>query len=398
MVGNLNNGYAIGLTPEGGQICDRLMVEDVSDQEIAQVDEALYQHMCNAGFFDKQETPSSLKSAYVHVTQRCNLECVGCYSLDDNRNNMSDASTEDLKTALRKLAEGGLSGVIISGGEPFLRKDLADLVIYAKQECGIASVSIISNGTCLDVSQLEKMAHCVDQVAISFDGSSPAEKAYIRKVQRFDQLVEAVKVIQQIGIRSHIIATIHAKNISEMKQYSALGRELGVTVSFSLLSCSACSSELEDLMPDDKDLKQLACELFSMSGEGTSVNDAPVGSNITVKNICGAGKSTVSVGADGMVYPCHMLHDPDLTLGNIFTDDIQDILNSPITDQFRALSVENIDDCKACDYRWICGGGCRGRSYTAYGNIHSKDAYCGMITELYDKVGAQLNAVYGGQS
>lgn len=395
MVGNLGNGYAIGLTAEGGQVCDRLLVEDVSDQEIAQVDEALYQHLCNAGFFDEGVFPQTLRSAYVHVTQRCNLDCVGCYSLDEHRNTLEDASTENFKTALDKLAKGGLSGVIISGGEPFLREDLADLAIYAKQECGIASVSIISNGTCLSVSQLEKMVRYIDQVAISFDGSSADDVAYIRKVQRFDRLVEAVKAIQQIGIRSHIITTIHAKNISAMKRYAELGRELGVTISYSLLSCSACSSELEDLMPKEESLKLLAHELIALNREGASVNDAPVGSNLTVKNICGAGRSTLSVGADGTVYPCHMLHDSSLAMGNIFYDDIESILKSPVADKFRRLSVEDFDDCKDCGYRWVCGGGCRGRSYTAFGNLHSKDAYCDMITEFYDIIGEQLNATYG---
>ncbi len=52
--------------------------------------------------------------------------------------------------ALDELAAAGLATLIISGGEPFLRDDLPDIVAYAKRTCGIKSVTVLSNGTCLD--------------------------------------------------------------------------------------------------------------------------------------------------------------------------------------------------------------------------------------------------------
>ena len=55
------------------------------------------------------------------------------------------------------------------------------------------------------------------------------------------------------------------------------------------------------------------------NGKPLPAMDAPVGVNLTVKRNCGAGCKSLSVDADGTIYPCHMLHRPELAMGNAFT-------------------------------------------------------------------------------
>ena len=195
MIGNLNTGYAIGLTAEGRDICQRLMHEDVPPAEIVAVDEALFQHLGIGGFFGYKKPDDSLKSAYVHITQRCNLQCVGCYSLDDDRNRLADAPTEKINHAISQLASAGVEQIVISGGEPFLRDDLAAIAAYAKIECGIPSVVVLSNGIGLDAHQLKRVAPFVDRVSISFDGCTASSPAYIRGQQRYPELVRAIEAV-----------------------------------------------------------------------------------------------------------------------------------------------------------------------------------------------------------
>lgn len=74
IVGNKANGYLIGLTPEGHNVCRRLPREDVAEEEIAAVDDALLEHLNRGGFFETADRVCTLESAYLHVTQRCNLD------------------------------------------------------------------------------------------------------------------------------------------------------------------------------------------------------------------------------------------------------------------------------------------------------------------------------------
>lgn len=396
LVGNLHTGYVIGLTQAGADVCGRLLYEDVPESDIISVDKNLYDHLVLGGFFEANDTSGSdeqVLSAYLHVTQRCNLSCLGCYSLDDQRNVLHDAPLDDIVHAIDQLAEGGVARLVISGGEPFLRDDLPDIVAHAKAECGIPSVTVLSNGTCLKEEALAKLAPYVDCVSVSFDGCSASSPAYIRQEQRYEELVDAVRIVRAAGIQAHIIPTVHAKNTDDMAAYVRLSKDLEATLNFSLLTCEPHDPHLGGLLPDDEALRKLGRSLLTLDGgKPIALMDVPIGLNLTVKNNCGAGFKSVSVAADGTVYPCHMLHRSNLAMGNVFKGTITAALESDVSNMFRALDAARFDDCGSCQYLRICGGGCRARSLFASGNLQSKDSYCAMTQEFYDNLGVIMNA------
>lgn len=393
MVGTLRTGYAIGLTQEGAAVCARLHEEDVPEQDIAAVDQALLEHLVKGGFFESAEADGRVLSAYLHVTQRCNLQCAGCYSLDAQRNALADAPLSSMLHAVDELAASGVNRLVISGGEPFLREDLPDIVEHAKRVCGIDSVTVLSNGTCITRAALERLAPNVDCVSVSFDGCSADAPAYIRQDQRFDQLVSAVRAVQAAGIQAHIIPTVHAKNIGDLAGYVRLSKELGATLNFSLLTCEPDDEALGGLLPGDEELRALGRSMLTLDdGKPILAMDAPVGLNLTVKRRCGAGCESLSIGADGTVYPCHMLHRRELAMGNACTGSIAEALQSDVSKMFRSLDAASFEDCSDCRYVRICGGGCRARSLFASGNVESKDSYCAMIQEFYDVLGKAMLA------
>lgn len=256
MVGCLDTGYAIGLTEQGAAVCARMLEEDVPEDDVTAVDPALLEHLARGGFFQRVVAEPRVLSAYLHVTQRCNLACAGCYSLDEHRNRLADAPLADMKRAVEGLAAAGLSQLIISGGEPFLREDLPDIVEHAKRACGIASVTVLSNGTRMTEGALEQLAPNVDCVSVSFDGCSAGAPAYIRSEQRFDELVEAVRMVQRAGISAHIIPTVHAKNVGDLASYVQLSRDLGASLNFSLLTCEPDDEVLGGLLPGADELRR----------------------------------------------------------------------------------------------------------------------------------------------
>lgn len=363
IVGNLANGYVIGLTSEGSAICKRLAYEEVSEHEIVAVDQNLLDHLKLGRFFESPASSRDISSAYLHVTQRCNLACLGCYSDDLQRNALADAPFSSIIHAIDELSKGNVKRLVISGGEPFLRNDLADIARYARTEAGIPSVSILSNGTCVDASQLAQMKGVVDCVSVSFDGYASDAPAYIRGEQRFDQLAEAIATIQKAGIPAHIIPTIHARNIDDIEQYVSLSKKLGATINFSVLSCESKAGPLRDLIFSDSDLVRLGQAMIT-AGEKDSVSlrDTPMSTNLSVKRSCGAGCQTISVGADGMVYPCHMLHRPELAMGNLFKGAIEEVVISKVRRIFDELDARELEQCGSCQYVLLCGGGCRARA------------------------------------
>jgi len=84
--------------------------------------------------------------AACFITKRCNVRCDGCVYYDhlDPHLQNDDADTEGWLTILRRLAEGKVAVALLAGGEPFLRKDLHEL-LRGGHEAGI-SLCVVTNG------------------------------------------------------------------------------------------------------------------------------------------------------------------------------------------------------------------------------------------------------------
>ncbi len=386
MIGNTANGCLAGLTSEGAAVCHRMFREDISNEEIDAADPDL-RSCLTRGAFDQDAAPStSPRTAYLHVTHRCNLQCVGCYSAIENRNDAADLPLEDISRIIEQLAQSGVRELIISGGEPFLRDDLAAIVAHANR-CGIPSITVLTNGTLISPERVGELAPFVQTVSVSFDGATPCSPATIRGSQRFNQLVEAIRIIQAAGINAHAIPTIHHDNIGDYEAYCKLADELDITLSFSLLSITHDDPEAGTLTPTEESLAGLAEAALLNQSPNVTISDTPL-NTLSTRISCGAGQATISVAADGTLYPCHMLHLPSYALGNLLKQDLADLLVKGGAALPR--SVDEVTGCSDCEIRYLCGGGCRARAQHARGDLQAVDPYCSLMRHYYELVLAPL--------
>ena len=70
--------------------------------------------------------------------------------------------------------------------------------------------------------------------------------------------------------------------------------------------------------------------MVALAGSSVGTEDVPVGPSLSVKKVCGAGCKTLSVDADGSVYPCHMLHVGQYRMGNAITGTVEEALQSDV--------------------------------------------------------------------
>ncbi len=102
-----------------------------------------------------------------HATDRCNLRCSFC---DDGKGNCypelagRELSTEEAKGVLA-LAREAVAVLYVTGGEPLLRRDLGELLRFAKREAGYRYVGMVTNGTLL--RRREALLEHVDDLAVS---------------------------------------------------------------------------------------------------------------------------------------------------------------------------------------------------------------------------------------
>lgn len=394
LVGNLETGGIVGLTKEGELLCRAMAERDVPEGEVPLGCVELVEHLRASGYLGEPGSgpaTTTLRSAYLHVTQRCNLHCRFCYSEDDGRNALPDPSTEDLKTAIELLATMGARRLIISGGEPLLRADLPDLARFAR-EAGFGEIVVLTNGLLVTRESVLPLRDAVDCLGIAFDGCGPDDVAYLRGSQRFGRLVDAVRTSLDAGIAVRIMPTLHAGNLGDLDRYAELARSLGASLGFSLLT--APLSELGDLALGEKDLAALgrraACG-------GVGIEDPLATGGIAARRACGAGVRTLSVAADGTIYPCHMLHDTRLAMGSAFTDDADAVRSSEVAQMFSKLDSGDIERCESCSLRHLCAGGCRARAFLDTRSVTACDPYCELSRSYYERVGELLEKRYGSR-
>ncbi len=383
-IGNYATGGLLGLTQDGQKLCEAMHGSDISQAQVPSSCIELVSRLAAGGYLQSgsatpDPTPNQKKRAYLHVTQRCNLDCLFCYSKTSARNALPDPSITNLKRSVDLIASWGATHLIVSGGEPFLRDDLSTILSHAQRR-SIKRTTIISNGTNISPAKLKPLVDVVGEIAISFDGWNNESPAWLRGEQRFDTLKRSVDLIKGSGIQAQIIVTLHGKNYAHIQDYRALSSALDVPVSFSLLLDAKGKDTAYSLSPEA--LAFLGKEEAKSAGL----------ESLCCKRACGAGVASLSIDADGSVYPCHMLHRRDLLMGNAFKNSEDEIFSSRTAQLFRNLNSDQIQSCAHCEHRPLCGGGCRARALSRVENeITSRDPYCPLSFSYYSSLAEKIN-------
>nr|WP_277601305.1 SPASM domain-containing protein [Marinitoga sp. 38H-ov] len=118
--------------------------------------------------------------------------------------------------------------------------------------------------------------------------------------------------------------------------------------------------------------------------------DFYISPELLLRKDCGAGKTIFSLNEYGDLFPCHMLHFEEFKLGNVLYENLKDIFNKKSIQKFLKLNVDDIE-CKNCEYKYFCGGGYRARAFYVNKNIETKDPYCSVYINFYDKIFYELS-------
>lgn len=169
IIANRNNGMVIGLDREGEEVVDLLKSNLIEISSLSDNQKELYKVLEENDFLKScYKEIKGIDSVYLHVNSACNLHCLGCYSYVENRNTRNELSFDEWKCVIDDLSLLGVKNIVISGGEPFLRKDLREICKYIKETVN-GSLEVISNGT-MNISDYEVVLPYIDALNISIDG------------------------------------------------------------------------------------------------------------------------------------------------------------------------------------------------------------------------------------
>ena len=150
-----------------------------------------------------------------NITRRCNLKCLHCYAHARNIPFDNELTTMEGKKLIDDLAGFGVPVLLISGGEPLVRKDLPELAAYAVEK-GMRAV-ISTNGTLITPQMAGTLKNIgLSYVGISLDGMEEINDRFRGVKGAFRSALKGIENCKKAGIKVGLRFTINKINVGEI--------------------------------------------------------------------------------------------------------------------------------------------------------------------------------------
>lgn len=360
--------------------------------------ETFIQSLVKAGFLGRgtflpfkeiNKRAKKLTMLIYHVTQACNLRCKHCYFYSGAplHDELSDEEWMDLTGKLENL---GTQSLIISGGEPLLRKNLLFQMIKEARKQHVEKITLSTNGALLAKEDSEFFKKYDIDVGVSLDGTKAETHDFIRGKGSFEKAINAIRTLTRTGVNTTIGMALMGYNIEEAEEMVHLGKKLGVSgVHFIQVRVMGRAKNYADVVyVSPKDVVLALKETWRTSrelGVRTTVEQMwSTVKHLSRRNLCAAGRGMLSIAANGDVYPCDAFHgEESMKVGNVREMDLEKWKNSSVLKPFQNLTVTTIEGCKDCELKFICGGSCMADIYFAHGTFNKQSPLCSMFKEIY---------------
>ncbi|MBN2373095.1 heme b synthase [bacterium] len=333
------------------------------------------------------------------LTQACNLRCIHCRASATEERPADELSEEEARGFVETLPGLGRPILILTGGEPLMRRDVFDL---ACQATGLGlRVVLATNGTLIDSGIASKIVSSgIKRVSVSLDGPDSASHDNFRGVTgAFDNAIKGIEELKKAGVEFQINTTITKRNNRMIGPMSSLALQLGAkALHIFLLVPTGRGKDLSEDAISAQEYEDALNEFYDLSrrtdlemkatcaphyyrivrqrkkeehGDVSGVNEHRQGFSAMTRG-CLGGTGFCFVSYRGDVCPCGYL---PLVAGNIRKSSLKDIwYNASLFNDLRELKKLK-GKCGRCEYRLVCGG-CRARAYNQSGDYLAEEPLC----------------------
>lgn len=346
------------------------------------------------------------------VTPLCNMNCRMCYVRMDREQQESIAplrTAEEWLELGRTAKERGMTYLLLTGGEPFLRRDFRQ-IMQGLHRMGFV-LSINSNGTMIDEKTVEWLKETPPiRINITLYGASDETYGRLcRNPQGFTQVTKAIRLLKEAGILVKLNCSVTPYNAEDLEQIFAFAEKEELVVQatsymFPPLRRDASKVGWNDRFSAEESAIQEAWinvyqngreaylkhmeseEMASLSGDieedcmpvdeefpGNGDSEKKEGERIR----CRAGKCSFWVTWDGRFLPCGML--PGENALNVFEAGFDAAWEQA---KAEAAAIRLPARCSTCSLKDKCRA-CAAMVYTESGNYHDVPVYRCQMAHAY---------------
>lgn len=323
-------------------------------------------------------------TAQLEVTDFCNHRCIHCYNLDSEVKNRPVRKVDDdtVLACAQKLIDNNIFSVIVTGGEPLLKKELTKKIIRLLKENN-TRVALNSNLTLVDddfigflkAQKVGVLTSCPSGVASSF--------SRLVGVDNYAVFENKIRKLVAAEVRFTVNMVVTKGNLHEIrttaKKMHALGCKsfaatpMGLNVEYPrldlLLSVEEVRGVIADLLWIEDNMK-MKVDILEALPKCVFPEEVLRSKHHFLNRKCQAGRTVIAVSCNGDVRPC--AHNPS-SYGNLLKEDLRDIWEKMC--DWRSMQYVP-DECKDCTWLNRCNGGCRTSAKVFNGDWNQKDMWC----------------------
>jgi radical SAM protein with 4Fe4S-binding SPASM domain len=282
------------------------------------------------------------------VTRGCNLDCRHCYH-PSHQQEEGELDTGRALRLLEELAAEGFLLLLLTGGEPFTRGDIWELLEAASLH--EFAFRVMTNGTGLEREDIERLAELSPlSVDLSIYGGRRTHDDVTRVPDSFRATCRTGRLLTQSGVRVTVKMPLMRGNLSDYRAVKEVADSWGadlVTDAGIFCRLDGDTTPLEVQASEDQliDFLVRRAQESGPYAAASNLHDRPASSAM-----CSAGRSSLFVSSAGKVYPCAVWRDE---LGDLSTGDLSQAMKSPAARRVHGLTLSDLKECGSCRLaRW----------------------------------------------
>jgi MoaA/NifB/PqqE/SkfB family radical SAM enzyme len=327
---------------------------------------------------------------YWEITRACGLACRHCRAAAIAARHPDELTTGESLGLIDQLAAFGdpPPHLILTGGDPFMRPDLFDLIAAVRRRGIEVSVAPSATPLLTDAAVQRLKDAGVTAISLSLDGATPETHDAIRQVPgTFERTLAAARAARTANLPFQVNTLVAAETLDELPAISLLAARIGAARwSLFFLVEVGRGTVLEQISPQAcEELMGWLAELGHHVPPVVTTTEAPFYRRILAQRRAGRsgghgagirdGNGILFIAHTGEIHPSGFL---PVALGNVRTDDVVRVYRE--AELFRALRrpADFGGRCGRCEYHWQCGGS-RARAFAATGDPLAEDPLCAYV-------------------
>ncbi len=322
-------------------------------------------------------------SGSLEVTMRCNLRCQHCYIPIERRasRNVRELSLPEIKRILDEITDAGCLWLLLTGGDPFIRRDFLDIHTYARHKGLI--LTLFTNGTLITPRIADYLAEWRPfNMEITLYGATQETYERVTGIPgSYKRCMRGIELLLErklpLGLKT-MVMTINQHELNLMKSFAA---SLGLHFRFDAILHSALDrssyphslrlapSEIVSIENHDPDLVRIWPDHFQKLFDNIKPSRNMY--------LCNAGKQSFHIDAAGRLTLCLTARQPFFDLrDNTFKEGWESFLPQ-VTDQ----QYKKGYPCVGCRLRTMCPQ-CPAMAELEYGETEKRVEFLCQVTRL----------------